>query len=974
MKRFILIMMILSAFLLTLGLASCGGEDTTAASTSTDPATSDTAPDSSTTPDSQGPSAEGFVTLADGKATVNSLSGALSMNVYHENGKALYSLVDKTGGEIIAPSALSITATNFAGFDEATIVEATARRFTASYDFLGNFSKMTDDCVAATLTLENDGYRFTMEIKLYDNGVSFRYNLPYANKSRQVRSEETDFSVNNISRVWYGARSDCYESAINGTPYNSVSKTDKLNGPLMIELSSNKGYVTLLEGAVADTYIGTNFVATGDNTFKISGSWTAGKEFDTFTASGDIVTGWRIINYSRELGDIVTNNIIYHTALGMDENTEIAANTDWVTPGKSAWSWINMPGVKYEHMIEYTLAAARLGFEYNIIDEGYMSWKNSEDKLLEVGLLGEANNVKQILWCAVSDGHNGYQIKTVAQAATVVQKLVDLHMYGMKLDFFHTETNKLTQQIQVATLKAALEKGIVVNFHGVHKPISLQVLYPNELTREGIRGLEQPGMRGNYTEQAKYITRQYYTRFLSGHADFTPDCNTAMQIASMVIMDSPLTVLATNPADIMKNPALEMIRAIPTVWDKTVFLDGDVGSYVSVAKEQDGVWYVGGIHSAMKSNVKVELSKFLGEGEYMLVGWKDTTQTTKEKITMTVTKDSVIDIGTMPVGCGYVFRITKLDLSQHGGEITGPINVLTVPNTTVSVKYTVDGSDPMTSATAKAVKNGTITLSDSCVLKVAIVEGDGKGTTLSYRFNKIHYHGVDSAIEYKDGSSVITLTPTMAGAKIYYTTDGSTPTASSKLYTAPIELTKKTTVKAVSINGEGMVSTVKEFVVTVRKTVDSVKPDVYLGSDYIKAVAGWDNRIMVNTSMNNTTLSLGGTSTDNGTKFQHGISTNAIGYFDYNIPENAKEFVGVAGIDDSVYGNAADNHKASIVVTVYIDNVAVYTTAKLTPGDFEQIRVSIPEGAKVIRIHFGDAGDGIVCDNADLCDGGFITK
>ena len=160
----------------------------------------------------------------------------------------------------------------------------------------------------------------------------------------------------------------------------------------------------------------------------------------------------------------------------------------------------------------------------------------------------------------------------------------------------------------------------------------------------------------------------------------------------------------------------------------------------------------------------------------------------------------------------------------------------------------------------------------------------------------------------------------------------------------------------------------------VRKAVTSVTPDVYLGKDYIKAVAGWDNRVMVDQSMNSTTLSLGGSNTENGTKFQHGISTNAIGYFDYNIPENAKEFVGVAGIDDSSYGNVGDGYKASIVVTIYIDNVAVYTTQKLGQGASEQIRVAIPEGAKVIRIHFGDAGDGITCDNADLCDGGFILK
>ncbi|MBQ7364431.1 MAG: glycoside hydrolase family 97 N-terminal domain-containing protein [Clostridia bacterium] len=982
MKRLLLMMMVLSALLLTAGLVSCGGEDdTTAPTTASDPLATTTAgvttAPSTTVPDTDAGDAfqeNAHISLTDGKATVTSLSGTLSMSVYFDDeANAVYTLTDKTMGEIIAPSRLGIVATNFAGFENATLVSATAHRFTASYDYLGNFSKMTDDCVAAVLTFEKGGYRFTMEVKLYDDGVSFRYNLPDSGKTRSVRTEDTAFKVNNISRVWYGQNSDCYESQITSTTYSGIPKTAKLTGPLTVELASCKGYVVLMEGAVSDTYIGTNYVATEEaNTFKISGSWTSGKDFDTFAATGDIVTGWRIINFGKSLGDIVTNNIIYHTALGMNEDTSFYEDTDWITPGKSAWSWINMPGVQYEHMIEYTLNAARLGFEYNIIDEGYMGWTDYEEKLKEIGLLGEENYVKQILWCAVSDGHSGLQIKTAAQAKTVMKKLVEYHMYGMKLDFFHTETQKLTQAIQRTTLEEGMANGIIVNFHGVHKPTSLAVLYPNELTREGIRGLEQ-GLRGNILEQARYVTRQYYTRFLSGHADFTPDCNTAMQIASMVLMDSPLTVIATDPVDILNNPALEIIRAMPTVWDETVFLDGDIGGYVSIAKVKDGTWYIGGVYSVNKQNVTVDLSKILGEGEYLLTGFKDISTSVKEPISMTVTKDTVVDIGTMPMGCGYVLKITKLDISQHGGEIGLPIRVTTA-NASSVVKYTTDGSDPMTSETAKTVENGTITLSEGCQLRVAITDGDGKGTSLSYRFNEIHYHSVDFNVAYNDGSSVVTLTPTVEGAKIYYTTDGSEPTTASTLYTAPFTLNAKATVKAIAVDVDGDVSSVKKLDVMVRAAVVSVKPDVYLGTDYITAVAGWDNRVMVNESMNSTTLSLGGSNTENGTKFSHGISTNAIGYFDYNIPENAKEFVGVAGIDDSAYGNVGEGYKASIVVSIIIDGKTVYTSARLGQGEYEQIRVTIPEGARVIRIHFGDAGDGITCDNADLCDGGFILE
>ena len=200
------------------------------------------------------------------------------------------------------------------------------------------------------------------------------------------------------------------------------------------------------------------------------------------------------------------------------------------------------------------------------------------------------------------------------------------------------------------------------------------------------------------------------------------------------------------------------------------------------------------------------------------------------------------------------------------------------------------------------------------------------------------------------------------------------PTASSALYAGALTFTEDTTVKVVAITESGKVSHVKTLKIHVKKTIAAITPDVYIGKNHTAAQGGWRGDIYYDISMNNSTLSLGGLSASDGTKFSHGISMNATGYLVYNIPENAKSFVGVVGIDDSVYNNSIDGHKASIVCKITVDGQVLYTTAKIGRGQYEQLNITLPEGAKSIRIDFGDAGDGITCDNVAFCEAGFVTK
>lgn len=147
-----------------------------------------------------------------------------------------------------------------------------------------------------------------------------------------------------------------------------------------------------------------------------------------------------------------------------------------------------------------------------------------------------------------------------------------------------------------------------------------------------------------------------------------------------------------------------------------------------------------------------------------------------------------------------------------------------------SIYYTSDGSTPSSSSLPYT---GAITISSTCTIKAIAIKDGYEASDVAVLNYTIYTSGGDSPTVSKAAAPKaspapgnytsaiqITLSSTTAGAKIYYTTDGSTPTSSSTLYSKPISLNESATVKAIAIADGYENSAVATFAYTIAATAE----------------------------------------------------------------------------------------------------------------------------------------------------------
>jgi alpha-glucosidase len=530
------------------------------------------------------------------------------------------------GATVIDPSPLVIT---FDGDDIAAGAKAgniTRTETRETYAWHGAHSVATNHSNNASISIHHPKSKidYTLEVRAFNDGVAFRYLVPASDKPR-VPDEGTTFTVPAGSTVWHHDLEGHYEAVHKRSNVDEIEEGEWIAPPVTFKLPGGAGYASITEAALVN-YSGMAFQADGRRGLKtvlghaqhVSYPFRLRYKDDIERLSkpaaieGPIVSPWRVVMVGRDLNTLVNSDIVHNLCPPPDPKLFPAGiKTDWIKPGRAVWRYLDGGRNTLDDMKEFSRMAGELGFEYHVIEGFWRRW--SDEQIKELVDYSREHGVGLWFW------RHSRELRTDETREAFFKRLRDLGVVGAKIDFFDHEHREVVDHY-AKLLATAAKHRILVNFHGANKPTGEPRTWPNELVREGVRGMESSRLR----DRAQHDATLPFTRFLAGHADYTPlhfgarraDTTWAHQVATAVVFTAPLQTYGAHPKSILENPAAPLIKSIPSVWDATIVLNvSEIGELAAFARRSGKSWFVGLVNGPSAKTVELPLS-FLGEGEY----------------------------------------------------------------------------------------------------------------------------------------------------------------------------------------------------------------------------------------------------------------------------------------------------------------------------------------------------------------------
>ena len=528
---------------------------------------------------------------------------------------------------------------------------------------------------------------FEIVFRAFDDGAAFRYVLPREAEAETMvlKRELTQFAFSGNHRCFAGQQEGGFQGAqeweFKETQLSNIKPESTVGLPLLVQTPGT--WLALMEADLRDW----------------AGMWIAG---DAPPASGVTLTTklpprkdgqgmvkvstphaspWRVLLIGSEPGRLIESDLVLNLCTPCQ-----LSDTSWIKPGKMAWDhwWSGDVKMDTATLKQYIQLAADMGWPYQLIDwQWYGPFNKPESDITkvnpavdmdEVRRFAKEKGVKLWVWLYWTDADRNDAYK---KAFALYEQW---GMVGVKIDFMDSDHQEMVNWYEKIT-RAAAEHHLMVNFHGAFKTSGFNRTFPNQITREGILGNEYNRWSTRVTPEHKLTLP--FTRFLSGPADFTPggflnrqpsqfkpdakeakvQGTRAAELGLFVAYESPLCCVCDHPDHYRNQPGTDFLKIVPTVWDDTKVLEGEVGKQLVIARRSGTQWFLAGLTDSTSRIATMNVG-FLGKGKWRMRIWKDApdSDTNAEQLATEereVTSGDKITIPMAPAG-GFAAVLNRL--------------------------------------------------------------------------------------------------------------------------------------------------------------------------------------------------------------------------------------------------------------------------------------------------------------------------
>ncbi|MEP4535101.1 MAG: glycoside hydrolase family 97 protein [Cyclobacteriaceae bacterium] len=493
-----------------------------------------------------------------------------------------------------------------------------------------------------------EGLILNVIFRIFDDGFALRYDFPEQAGLQDfvVKEEFTEFNMVGDHSAWWipafaGNRYE-YEFA-----KNQLSELDRVHTPLTLE-GSDGLYYSIHEAALYDY---PSMILRGNGSSGLKCELVPYSTTDPAKAylEAPFKTPWRTLQIGKTPGDLITNYLI----LNLNEPNKLE-DVSWVQPGKYIGVWWEMfvnlgtwhQGPKHaantQNVKKYIDFASKHGFDGVLVEGWNYGWDGN--------WMGGGTKFE------FSKPYPDYDVEELSSyAADKGVYIIGHHETGADIDNYDDQLEEAYQFLSKYGMKA-VKTGYVENgdtlpnglyHHGqafvqhfqrviemgakhktmivAHEPIKdtgKRRTYPNMVSREGAKGQEYNAMGGS---APNHVTILPFTRGLSGPMDYTPGVfdimiktnpgnqvlgTMARELALYLIIYAPMQMANDLPENYEGHPAFQFIKNVPTDWETTKVLNGEIGKHVSIARKERGSenWFVGAITNEEARTTTVDFS------------------------------------------------------------------------------------------------------------------------------------------------------------------------------------------------------------------------------------------------------------------------------------------------------------------------------------------------------------------------------